>query len=192
MEKMITVMTGKYKSSAKVVDGTLILSLPGALSPVVWRWDLGQAKASALEVTEKDGVFTLILKTPRGEVQEVAPFATRVKALEALMAVSKAMENAKGQIASSNAQSQNQTAALSDEQNSSHTGLSSNKALTEAVKWMIALFSVLAVIALFFYLSSITPDSALSPRQTASTNQTSNPQESTGVPVSADDFLGSF
>jgi len=193
MEKLVSVITRKYSTSAKVIDGTLILSLPGALSPVIWRWDLGQAKASALEVREKDGVYVLILKTPRGEVQDVAPFATRAKALEALMAVSKAMENAKGHLPSSNnVVSGAAPLAAPDNKPDKNKELSNNKALNETFKWVIALFSVLAVIGLFYYLNTITPDSAISSARTASAPQASNPQEATGVPVSADDFLGSF
>ena len=41
---------GNYQSSARVVDGKLILSFPHALTPVVWQMDLSQTKASALEV----------------------------------------------------------------------------------------------------------------------------------------------
>lgn len=91
-------LTGGYSSSAKIVDGTLILSLPDAVSPVVWRMDLGQAKASALEIREKkNGTFMLTLKTPKGDVNEIAPFDERARALRALMAVSRAMEQAHGQ-----------------------------------------------------------------------------------------------
>src|SRR5690606_21303301 len=67
MKRMIENITGNYAASASVVDGTLIISLPDAITPVVWRFALGQAKASALEVRpQDDGTFMLLLKTPRG------------------------------------------------------------------------------------------------------------------------------
>lgn len=91
----------KFNTSAKVIDGTLILTLPNAVRPVVWQMQLGQTKSSALEVREQnDGNWLLVLKTPRMDVMEIAPFATKEKAVKALMAVSRAMEKAQGQIAS--------------------------------------------------------------------------------------------
>lgn len=99
MKRMIETLTGSYSASASVVDGTLILSLPDAISPVVWRLELGQAKASALEVRQgEDDVYTLLLKTPRGDGNDIARFVSRGRAVAALMAVSRAMEQAHGQI----------------------------------------------------------------------------------------------
>ena len=66
MALFINKLTGGFSASAKVVDGTLILSLPDAISPVVWRMELGHAKSSAIEVREQDnGTFMLTLKTAR-------------------------------------------------------------------------------------------------------------------------------
>ena len=92
-------MKHKKSASAKVVDGILILTLPDALRPVVWQMQLGQAKSSALEVRDAvDGTFLLILKTPRADNIEIAPFATKAEAVEALLCVSAAMEKAHGQL----------------------------------------------------------------------------------------------
>jgi hypothetical protein len=98
MKRMIENLTGNYSASASVVDGTLIISLPDAISPVVWRLELGQAKASALEVKASEGVYTLQLKTPRGTSNDIASFAVRGRAVAALMAVSRAMEKSHGQV----------------------------------------------------------------------------------------------
>ena len=67
-----------YKSSAKVVDGKLILSFPNAVNPVVWQMESQEAKASALEVNdnEKSG-YDLVLKTLKGERVQVASFAEK-------------------------------------------------------------------------------------------------------------------
>ena len=46
-------MAAKYTSSAKIVDGILVLSLPDAIHPVVWQMELGQSKSSALEIREQ-------------------------------------------------------------------------------------------------------------------------------------------
>lgn len=88
----------KYVTTAKVVDGTLILTLPEAIRPVVWQMQLGQTKSSALEVREQGDTWLLVLKTPRQDVLEIAPFANRNTAVKALMAVARAMEKAQGQL----------------------------------------------------------------------------------------------
>ena len=99
MKRMIESITGNYSASASVVDGTLILSLPDALTPVIWRLELGQARASAMEVRDReDGSFVLLLKTPRGDVNDIAAFSSRGRAVAALMTISRAMEQAHGQI----------------------------------------------------------------------------------------------
>lgn len=89
----------KFNSSAKVIDGTLILTLPDAIRPVVWQMQLGQTKSSALEVREQNDAWVLLLKTPRADVMEIAPFDSKDKAVRALLTVSRAMEKAHGQIA---------------------------------------------------------------------------------------------
>ncbi len=99
MAMFIKKITGGFTPSAKVIDGTLILSLPDALSPVVWRMELGHAKSSAIEVREqKDGGYMLTLKTPKGDVNDIAPYATRAAAVTALVAISNALEHAHGHI----------------------------------------------------------------------------------------------
>lgn len=94
--KWIETMTGNYTPSARVVDGTLIISLPHAITPVVWRMELGHAKSSAMEVRQQENIHMLTLKTPRGDVNDIAPFDSRGKAVQALMTISRAMEQAHG------------------------------------------------------------------------------------------------
>lgn len=92
-------MADKFVPSAKVVDGILVLSLPDAVSPVVWRMELGDARTSALEIRDReDGSCVLTVKTPRQDAWDVAAYATKDKALAALRCVSLAMEKAGGQL----------------------------------------------------------------------------------------------
>lgn len=92
-------MAEKYTSNAKVIDGVLILSLPDAISPVVWQMELGQSKSSALEIRNSDdGKFILTLKTPRQDVLDIASYANKDVAIKALMATSQALEKAQGQL----------------------------------------------------------------------------------------------
>ncbi len=106
MKRAAEKISGEFSPSAKVVDGTLILSLPDALTPVVWRLDLGQTKASALEVrSAENGLHTLVLKTPRGETHDIAPYDNKAGAVRALMAVSRAMEQAQPSVANDSGRS---------------------------------------------------------------------------------------
>jgi hypothetical protein len=92
-------MAEKYTSSAKVIDGILILSLPDAISPVVWQMELGQSKSSALEIRNSDdGKFILTLKTPRQDVLDIATYANKDVAIKALLVTSQALEKAQGQL----------------------------------------------------------------------------------------------
>lgn len=94
-------MADKYVSTAKVIDGILILSLPDAVSPVVWQMELGQSKSSALEIRDTDhGQFVLTLKTPRQDVLDIATYANRDLAIKALLTTSAALEKGQGQLKS--------------------------------------------------------------------------------------------
>lgn len=184
-------ITGQMKSSAKVVDGTLILSLPDAISPVVWRWNLGDAKASALEVREeKGGQFKLVLKTPRGDVQDVAPFENRAKAMHALLAVSRAMENAQGQVyvpAHDN--------AAPDAATISSPAASPQQGKGDGMKLLAGLSTIAVILFLFFWLGNAMTRNTVSNISSTGTNRTavspasSENSNQSGVPMSADDFL---
>ncbi len=175
--------SGDYESSAKVVDGNLILSLPNAINPIVWRMELGNVKASALEVRTNttDGTHVLTLKTPKGDVHEIAPFAQRDDALRALMRVSTALQGAQGKIAVATTI----TASHSATQPESGSGY----------KWLLTLGGVLIVIFLFAYLSSLTPqqmDSTNVGAPESATSVTGEPNAESGVPQSADQLLRGF
>lgn len=167
-------------ASARVVDGKLILSLPDALAPVVWQMDLGEAKASALEVKhdEDNARFVLVLKTPRGEKVEVAAFDKRSDALEGLMAASHALENASGHIQAATTAAKTGEAIAPTQTKQQKKG-----------RWMSALLAVVILFVLLMIWSSTVPRIV----STGSVEQTANfgapPPSSSGVPVSADDFL---
>lgn len=155
------------QASAKVVEGKLILSLPNALKPTVWQMNFEQYAASSLEVSDQDNKFILLLKTPDGKSVEVAPFASREDAVKGLVVASKALE--RGQSSS----------------NFDGSGLSFKKILTP----------VLAVLFLFVLLSVWASLSTIEPgtmQQTSSSGYGSGAPVAaeTGVPMSADAFLG--
>jgi len=85
---------GGHTASVKIVDSTLVISLPGAVTPVVWRMDIKQVKASVIEVVSgENGHYTLMIKTKQGETHNVATFIENDEAVAALMEVSAALDN---------------------------------------------------------------------------------------------------
>lgn len=166
----------KTKPSANVIDGKLILSLPGAVNPVLWQMDLNDAKASALEIQddEKGVLQHLRLKTPRGEVMTVASFDTNEDALHALMLVSKALEKAHGQIKpAAAATDQGLQVAPSGKKGNNIVGAGL------AVLFLIILIGV-------WNMMAAGPQTYQTSMQTSGT---ASAEQSVGVPVSADDFL---
>jgi hypothetical protein len=183
MKRMLENLTGNYSASASVVDGTLILSLPDALSPVVWRLELTNAKASALEVREGDGgVFRLMLKTPRGDVNDIADFSSRGRAVAALMAVSRAMEKSHGQIYPA--------ANDTEPYNPAHLPVAPKRGKAKSAKkggLLGVLAAIVVIVGLSMALISMSP-----PRfKTSASSSVAESPAPSGVPVSADDFLKS-
>lgn len=166
-----------YQSSAKVVDGSLIISLPDAVTPIVWRMELANVKASALEVQAHEKGFMLMLKTPRGEAHDIAPFETKEAAVHALMRVSHALQNASGNMA---------PAAAQDNQRAHVTPAPHKKG--SPWKWGAALAGIIVVMLLFSYLANLRGPSP----QGVSASGAGTSEALSGVPQSADDMLKGF
>lgn len=170
-------------SSASVVDGKLILSLPDAATPVVWQMDLEQARSSALEVREdaKTGRFTLTVKTPKGESVDIAAYDEKSGAVQALMVTSKALANAHGKIRPVAANTQEGAYGANHfAPQGAGTQANSSRAST-----ILAVLLILILISAWAYSIPKANDSIARTRS-ASTAATG---ADTGVAVSADDFL---
>lgn len=165
----------KTNASAKVVEGNLIISLPNAKNPVVWRMALGEARAAAIEVVPRDADHVLVLKTAKGETTDIAPFDTREAATEALMAVSHAMENSGGHIKPSATSADRSTTATKD---------------GPAWKWLIPLALILA--ALFFFSRTASMTTITTQDTSTVGTSTTGGSGDVGVPLSADSFLSGF
>lgn len=177
MKSFLHKIAGGHGASASVVDGKLILSFPSALTPVVWQMDLSTAKASALEVQEKNGGYALVLKTPKGENLDIAPFDDRSKAVQGLMAASNALENAYGHIHPANSNKSDGYKTSYRKQKKGHL--------------LPVIMSVLAVFLLFLLWSAASLQAPQQYQQTSNLVESGNNDAATssGVPVSADDFL---
>lgn len=185
MKKLIENITGGYSSSASVIDGNLIISLPDAIAPVVWRMDLKKIEASSLEVRDnKDDTFTLTFKTDKGQKEDVAPFDSRAKAVKALMVVSAAMHRTGGTYSAINDSTQSAAAGTSINNNSSGS------------KWAGTLAGVVILGVLVYILMNISPSQPVAMEGAAtqssafsSTGSGQNAGKTSGIPQSADDFL---
>ena len=176
----------KYTSSAKVIDGILVLSLPDAVTPVVWQMELGQSKSSALEIRDgENGLFVLTLKTPRQDVLEIAKYDTREGAVRALMTVSEAMEKAQGQLRLSRI-------ASYTERNGSHDYpvpalyLQARAGMAKSLLKMFGLIALAVVVIFVLLLSASVLISAFSG---AGESSSLSPATTQNTPVSAEDFL---
>ncbi len=176
----------KKKTTARFINGKLILSCPDALTPVVWQMDLNDVLTSSLEVvTNKAGdEFTLVLKTPGDEnnkasTQDVAKFEQKESAIHALDAVSRAFASA---------------------QRAPSTGNDNYPRKGGAMKWVISTTVIILIIMVggLSYISSqirqspeLMADAAAYEQQLANDfTQPSVPaSQETGVAVSADAFL---
>ncbi|MCC7304948.1 MAG: hypothetical protein IT558_01675 [Alphaproteobacteria bacterium] len=174
-------------SSAKVVDGKLILSFPEALTPVLWQMDLEQAKASAIEVRENkdNGSFVLTLKTPRGEAVDVAPFSDRQQAVDALMAAARALESAHGKI----------RAPRAANEAGSPVDYARAPKPASAGKWIAGILAVFMLFVLFNIWGSLLPRQAslsqANPGPASASQASGGDIPASGMPVSADDYLNS-
>lgn len=182
-------ITSNTNISADVVDGYLILSLPGAIDPVVWRMALDKIGTASFEVKKlKDNdKAKLVLKPKKGTAEIIASFNTQEEALDALVAASNAMQ--------SDGQKQTVTA---NENSPKASGKTKNKKQNKTQKsngnqWGIAFIGALAVIGLYYYLTTQIPQEInTAGTQGSTTTQTSSPTSTAGKPISADDYLSDF
>lgn len=190
--------THNLKPSAKVIDGTLVLSLPDAVTPVVWKMDFGKTKASAIEVRAGDNDnHDLVLKTPQADAYTIASYAKASLATRALMAITNAMNNAHGHI---NPQPGNNGLPVPVY---SRPRKSVGSIIFSIMKWVFLLLAFAALlfvgsIAASVYLGSTGGNTQISQPASRTTapaprienrTQNSGARNSVGEPVSADDFL---
>ena len=174
----------QLSSSAEVVEKHLILSLPNAIDPVVWRMALTKIGTASFEVKPIKGKenYKLVLKPKKGAAELIAPFETKGEALEALVHASNALQRPEGEVAASVNVSQN-----ANVQTQSPTQKSGS------AKWLYLLAGFFAVIGLYLYLASQVPSRVADFGSETASNQTDTQNSGggakTGVPLSADDFL---
>ena len=169
-----------YTSTAKVIDGILVLSLPDAILPVVWQMELGQSKSSALEIRNtENGEFVLTLKTPRQDILEIATYANRDLAIKALLAASAALEKAQGQLKSAPAGGGYPVPAVSRTSKSGAFCI-----LKKSLLWLAGIAGSLILLLVIGWLLLATIRVIMAPGSGGTAVSASN-----GGAVSADEFL---
>ncbi len=183
MSKNTSSQKGHSTSNISIVDGKLILSLPNAEMPVVWQMDLEQAQSSAFTVQEdkKKKVFTLVSKTQDNAADEIASFEEKQDAVDALMETSSVLQNAHGQIKPGMRGDK-----VSAPANSNHDNEKSDKV---GAFLALALIIVLGLIWMMSASQSVQLSGNDMGSLTSSSQTPASARESSGVPVSADDFL---
>lgn len=178
-------MAEKYVSTAKVIDGILILSLPDAVSPVVWQMELGQSKSSAIEIRDaENSQFVLTLKTPRQDVIDIATYASRDAALKALMVTSSALEKARGQLKAPPTGTPNgYPVPVVTRQPKSNSG--ALNVLMKIILWLAGIAGSLILLLVVGWLLL----GAINVIMTPKSSTTANSENSSGSAVSADEFL---
>ncbi len=173
-------------TTANVVDNHLILSIPNAETPVLWRMELKKTGAASFEVKEdKNGSYLLVVKPTKTTSETIAPFEDKQDAIDALMAASNALQNAPTDATTVSVGSNTKPTKKQVKNNTANV-TNDNKA---GSTWLIIILGTAVTIGLFAYLSGKAPQDTTLNAQTISSIQKSSPQTATGVPVSADDFL---
>ena len=173
--------TTKFSSNITIVDGKLILSLPDAQMPVVWQMDLGKAQSSVFTIQEdkKKKNFTLVLKNSDDQISEIASFESKQDAVDILMETSSVIQSAHGQIKPNAANNNGQAAP---------TPKGSKKNDKTSAALALALIFILGLIWTVSASRKLDPSARTTTASSTSPSDV-NARESSGVPVSADDFL---
>lgn len=173
-------------SSAEVVDKHLILSLPNAIEPIIWRMSLDKIGTASFEIkpTKNNDAYRLVLKPQKGAAEVIAPFSTKEKALEALLNASDALQSpAVNNNSNTKKMKQNAPVNQSGELNNN------NK------KWLYLFIAAIVVIGLYYFMMAQIPKTVDNFGGNAVTGSPTNSAPSNseaGVPLSADDFLNNM
>lgn len=173
--------------TATVADDHLVLSLPNAVEPIIWRKSLEKIGSAIFEVKKAAGkeIFNLTLKKTKTSSEVIASFNDKEEAVVALNAASNAFH---GRGAQNIAHSSTITPATVSAQSQVQQNPNNN-----AQKWILAAIAAAIVIGLYIYMMNIMPvPNVIGENQTGASNQGPVTPDSTGVPVSADDFLSSM
>ena len=182
MTEKIVSEKNNTSSTVTVAGGKLILSLPDAQMPIVWQMDLEKAESTAFTIQEdkKDKHFALISKAQNDEASEIALFDEKQPAVDILMKISAVL------------QSSSEKCSVSEKEDNSQLKNSCSKRKIRSgddkTPALIALGLIILLVLIWFFFALGRGEEG---SRTASIDSlsSSTAQDSSGVPVSADDFL---
>jgi len=175
------------QTSAAISDGCLVVSLPDAVEPKLWRLDLSKAKEATFEIKSNEEQYDIISKkSARSKADVIGTFDDKDDALNTLLIISDALKTGKSQTAKPATK-----AAKKEKEATPKKEKAQNDNTSSENRGVIALLSTIIVIGLFyFYWTQMLPSTNTFETQTILSSDPSAPQ--TGVPMSADDFLRDF
>ena len=142
------------------MDGTLVLSLPDAVSPIVWRMPKERLQTASFQVRadEDSGHYTLVTITDDGQTHDIAAYENKSEAVTALMTASAAFENA-GKDRPASAQPAAQTDIQAERQSVHTPGVTAQKPPTKSGRsGVIAFFAVLLLLVAGLVYINMTTD----------------------------------
>jgi hypothetical protein len=160
------------KPYAKVIDSRLILSLPNAVTPVVWIMDLADEGTFILRIHQNENGFFIVQKVSRDgkKTEDIAFYSKKNDAQKAMALITNATGNDKG--------------------NDTLFGIL--KKIVVRIIFIIALVFVCMVTYvnrdIIFGINIASQAVAPTAQQTPDVPITDNP-EAVGVPMNADDFF---
>lgn len=172
-------MTAENKVS--VSAGKLILSLPEAESPVVWQMALDTAQASAFTISEdkKKKIFSLVSKDQDGKESAIADFKKKEDAVGVLMQTSEVLQNG-GDAANAN-----------DPVSKASSGHGEKNDKSDKYGALIAFLLIVALFGVWMISASMNPEDVTYANSLGGIQSEGGvpARDSSGVPVSVDDFL---
>ena len=83
--------------NANLSNNTLVLSLPDAITPVVWVMDVEKEGTFVIKVEKQDSFFTLQKVTKKGVIEDIAFYKNKKKALRAMTTITNATQSTNAQ-----------------------------------------------------------------------------------------------
>ena len=167
------------QNKVSIAGNKLILSLPEAHSPVVWQMGLDSAQSSAFTISEdkKKKIFALVSKDQDGSETVIADFKNKDDAVAILMQTSEVLQSgASTPNAAQSSDAANQNANVPKDKSDKYGALI-------AFALIVVLFSV------WMMSASSKIEDATGVYGSPQAELSVSPRESSGVAVSADDFL---
>jgi len=86
------------KPTAKISKNKLVLSLPDAMTPVVWMMDISDKSSFVLKVDQNENGQFIVQKISLDgkKIEDIAYYASKKKAVRAMTVISKVMEDGSG------------------------------------------------------------------------------------------------